>query len=79
MNPAVMARLNATPAAAPILAALKRALAGSLHDVFLAGTFVVLVAFVVTFMLVDLPLRTTNRTTASNEDGALEPVPQFEL
>ncbi len=79
MNPAVMARMNATPAAAPILAALKRALAGSLHDVFLMGTFVVLVALAVTCMLIDLPLRTTNRVTASDQDGALEPVPQFEL
>jgi MFS family permease len=80
MNPEVVARMNASPAAAAILLALKRALAASLHDVFLVGTFVVTGALVVTCMLVDVPLRTSNRRTASkDDDGPLEPMPQFEL
>jgi EmrB/QacA subfamily drug resistance transporter len=83
LNPAVVARMNASPAAAPVLAALKRALASSLHEVFLVGAVIVAGALVVTCLLVDVPLRTSNRRTAPKSkddgDGPLEPLPQFEL
>jgi EmrB/QacA subfamily drug resistance transporter len=79
MSPQVMARLTADPAAAPLVEALKRALAGSLHEVFLLGFFVMLVAVAVTWMLVDVPLRTTNRRASKESEGAMEPAPQFEM
>jgi hypothetical protein len=52
----------------------------SLHDVFLIGAIVVASGIVFTLMLVDIPLRTTNRPAAAA--GAEEPstaIPSFEV
>jgi hypothetical protein len=90
MNPEVISRLSQGPAAsaaAPLLTAMKHALASSLHDVFLAGTLLVAGAIVVTCMLVDVPLRTSNRLVKRDDDkrdddsAAIEPIPatHFEM
>jgi len=49
----------------PLVTAVKTALAASLHDVFLCAAVLVGIGVVFTIMLVDIPLRTTNRRTAS--------------
>ncbi|ATW23538.1 MDR family MFS transporter [Candidatus Formimonas warabiya] len=49
----------AQPVFAHLLEALKQALAGSLSNVFLTGTIVLAVALMLTFLLKELPLRTT--------------------
>jgi EmrB/QacA subfamily drug resistance transporter len=85
MNPSFAAQLQAqSPAAAqrmaPILGAVKNALTASLHDVFLIGAIVVASGVVFTLMLVDIPLRTTNRPREGA--GAEEPstaIPSFEV
>jgi hypothetical protein len=80
MNPALTARLTAgtDPAAlAPIIGAVRQALAGSLHQVFLAGTLVLAASLAVTFLMVDVPLRASNRlptTPAPGEKVAVEPI-----
>jgi EmrB/QacA subfamily drug resistance transporter len=78
MNPATTARLASgaeSTALAPIVAAVRLALARSLHEVFLAGTLVVAVSAVVTLMMVDIPLRTTNRQrSVEGDEVAVEPV-----
>lgn len=51
----------AQPVFAHLAALLKQALAGSLSTVFLTGTLVLVLAFVLTFFLKELPLRTTVR------------------
>lgn len=71
MNPELLTRMSASPAGVPVLASLKRALAVSLHDVFLAGVLLLLVALVATSMLVDVPLRTTNRVAPSDGEARL--------
>jgi EmrB/QacA subfamily drug resistance transporter len=48
----------------PIVAAVKSALAASLHDVFLCAAVLVGFGVIFTVMLVDIPLRTSNRRTA---------------
>ncbi len=47
-----------------LLASVRQAFATSLHDVFLSAAVLVSSGIVVTSMLVDLPLRTTNRQSA---------------
>jgi EmrB/QacA subfamily drug resistance transporter len=47
----------------PVAGAVKSALAVSLHDVFLCATVLVGLSVIFTLLLVDIPLRTTNRTT----------------
>jgi EmrB/QacA subfamily drug resistance transporter len=74
MNPALAARLAATTdhaALAPIIAAIRQALAVSLHQVFLAGALVVAASAIVMFMIVDIPLRTSihHKSTDQREDG----------
>lgn len=51
---------------APVIAAAKSALAIALHDVFLCATVLVGMSVLFTVMLVDIPLRTTNRRTAAD-------------
>jgi len=48
----------------PVAGAVKTALAVSLHDVFLCATVLVGLSIIFTLMLVDIPLRTTNKPTA---------------
>ena len=55
LDPAVIARMQ------PLMRAVKGALGASLHDVFLTGTFVALGGLVFALLLVDVPLRKTNR------------------
>ncbi len=50
---------TAQPVFAHLSALLKQALAGSLSNVFLTGTIVLVLAFVLTFFLKELPLRTS--------------------
>jgi EmrB/QacA subfamily drug resistance transporter len=54
-DPAVLARLQ------PVVQVVKGALSGSLHDVFLTATFISLTGLIFTLLLVDIPLRKTNR------------------
>jgi MFS family permease len=44
----------------------KAVLAGALHDVFLVATFLVGLGIIATVRLVDIPLRTTNRTASAD-------------
>mgnify|MGYP002784929774 CR=1 FL=1 len=69
MAPQTLARLSADGNAAPLVAALRSALATALHDVFVAGTIVVLFALSFTWLLVDIPLRTTNRHPEKQADA----------
>jgi len=76
MNPEVTARIQAAgPDAlarmAPAFGAVRQALATSLHDVFLCGAFVVLAGVVFAALLVDLPLRQTNRSIVSDTDTGI--------
>jgi hypothetical protein len=48
----------------PVIAAVKTALAASLHDVFLCAAVLVGLGVIFTVMLVDIPLRTSNRRVA---------------
>jgi EmrB/QacA subfamily drug resistance transporter len=69
MNPAVTARLrNADPALLarlqPVVQAVRGALSASLHDVFLAGAVMALLGLVFALLLVDIPLRKSNKRTA---------------
>ena len=50
---------------AALMGAVRAALAGALQDVFLAGALLVGLGAVFTLLLRDVPLRTTNRRTAS--------------
>ena len=75
MNPEVAARLRAagpevTKLLAPMLGAVRQALASSLQDVFLCGAIVVGIGACVATLLIDIPLRTSNRRSAA----AAEPV-----
>ncbi len=74
MNPRLAAELKAAgPEAvqrlAPLLAAVKQALASSLQEVFLVAAAVMVVGFGVSLFLVDLPLRKTNRPTQAPAEG----------
>jgi EmrB/QacA subfamily drug resistance transporter len=69
MNPEVSARMRAAgpetlQLMAPMLVALKHALASAIADVFLWGAIVTAVGLAFVWRLVDLPLRTTNRSAA---------------
>jgi MFS family permease len=54
-DPAVLARMQ------PLIQVVKGALSASLHDVFLAATFISLTGLMFTLLLVDIPLRKSNR------------------
>jgi hypothetical protein len=66
MNPQVTAQIRAADPTVlarmqPLIQAVKGALSASLHDVFLAATFVSLTGLMFTLLLIDIPLRTSNR------------------
>jgi hypothetical protein len=66
MNPQVAAQMRAADPAVlarmqPLMRAVKGALSSSLHDVFLASTFIALAGLVFALLLVDIPLRRHNR------------------
>lgn len=69
MSPAAASALNTTSreTVTVLLTAVRQALATSLHEVFLFATVVAALGLVLTLMLVDLPLRTTNRPAAQVE------------
>ena len=72
MNPQVTARLrSASPEALariqPLMQAVKGSLSAALHDVFLVATFVTLASLVLALIVVDLPLRTSNRQVPTPE------------
>jgi EmrB/QacA subfamily drug resistance transporter len=58
-DPQTLARME------PVVAAVKSALAASLHDVFLCAAVLVGIGLIFAVMLVDIPLRTSNRRTAT--------------
>jgi hypothetical protein len=60
-NPQMIVNLDVT---GPLAGAVKTALAVSLHNVFLCATVLVGLGVIFTVMLVDIPLRTTNRRAA---------------
>lgn len=45
----------------PLIQAVKSALSASLHDVFLAATLISLTGLMFSLLLIDIPLRKTNR------------------
>jgi EmrB/QacA subfamily drug resistance transporter len=47
-----------------------RAIAGSLHPVFVTAASIAVVAFFLTWLLRDIPLRTTSRTTVRRDEAA---------
>jgi MFS family permease len=66
MNPQVTARIQAADPAVlarlqPLIQAVKGSLSASLHEVFLAATFVSVLGLICTLLLVDIPLRKSNR------------------
>ncbi len=72
MNPEVAARIRtADPEALarmqPLIQAVKGALSTSLHDVFLVATFVALAGLVFALIMVDIPLRKSNRQIPTTE------------
>ena len=72
LNPDVSGQLSRSDPDAlhrlgPVAGAVKSALAVSLHDVFLCATVLVGVGVIFTLMLVDIPLRTTNRAAGIAE------------
>jgi MFS family permease len=74
MNPEVAARVRAQGPetlrlVAPMLTALKQALATAIADVFLWGAIITAGGILLLWRLVDLPLRTTNRSSASIGDA----------
>jgi MFS family permease len=62
----IAAQPQATERLGPVMAAAKAALAVALHDVFLLATILVGLTIIFTMMLVDIPLRTTNRRAAAD-------------
>ena len=60
-DPAVLARMQ------PLMQAAKGALSTSLHDVFLVATFTALAALVFALIVVDIPLRKSNRQMPTAE------------
>jgi EmrB/QacA subfamily drug resistance transporter len=85
MNPEVAARMRAQGpealrAIAPMLTALKHALASAIGDVFLWGAIISVLGIVVLLRLVDLPLRTTNRLARPTGEADVEvPVVSLEI
>jgi hypothetical protein len=76
MNPDVVARIHAAgPDAvarmAPAIDAVRQALATAIHGVFLGGAFVVLAGVVFAVLLIDLPLRRTNRSIVADADPGI--------
>ena len=86
MNPETAARMReAGPQAvqmmAPILAAVKQALARSIADVFLVGAVLTALGTLFALRLVDLPLRTSNRPlrSAAPEQPPIAPLAPLDL
>lgn len=83
MNPQIMADVQsgAVPDAGPLLLAVRHGLASALQDVFLCAAIVGLVGLVASLMLVDVPLRQTNRipTPASDDEVPVMPATTFEM
>jgi EmrB/QacA subfamily drug resistance transporter len=78
MNPETARQMaDASPEAlealAPVVAAVKQALAVSIGDVFLVGAILAAVGVIFALRMVDLPLRTTNRRTALESEPAVAP------
>jgi hypothetical protein len=71
MDPEITSRLNADPAMLeqmrPVLMAVKTSLSVSIHDVFLFGTIVAAAGIVFAQMVIDVPLRQSNRRAPSVE------------
>ena len=72
MNPQVAGRIRAASPEAlaqmqPLIQAVKGALSTSLHDVFLVATFVTLAGLIFALIVVDIPLRTSNRQLPTTE------------
>jgi len=66
MNPQVTAQIRAAEPAMvarmqPLIQVVKGALSASLHDVFLAATVVAVTGLMFALLLIDLPLRKSNR------------------
>jgi hypothetical protein len=84
MNPEVTARIaaigpDALVRMAPAFAAVRQALEAALQDVFLCGAVAVLVGLVFSALLVDLPLRQTNRPVTADADPGLGEIRSAEL
>lgn len=84
MNPEITARIQAAgPDAlarmAPAFGALRHALTISLQDVFFCGAVVVLVGVVFAALLIDLPLRQTNRSVAVDADPGISEIRRAEM
>lgn len=70
----------AQPAFAYLLEALRQALAASLSNVFLMGTVVLVVALILTFLLKELPLRTTvHKVSKASAENQREPSSDISL
>lgn len=71
---------SAQPVFAHLVEALKQALAGSLSNVFLTGTIVLGVALILTFLLKELPLRTTvHQVSNASTENQREPASNISL
>jgi EmrB/QacA subfamily drug resistance transporter len=75
MNPQVAAQLRAADPAVvallqPLIRSVKGALSASLHDVFLFGTLIALGGLFFALLLVDIPLRKTNRQPSAAAEVA---------
>ena len=73
MNPKVAAQMSAAGPGmaermAPVLQAVKGALSASLHDVFLFGAVIAAAGIVFALLIVDIPLRQSNRSHASTPE-----------
>ena len=67
MDPRIAAQMRAGDPAmqqlmGPVVGAVKQALTHSLHEVFIIGTSIAVVGVAFTFLMVDIPLRKSNRT-----------------
>ena len=68
MNPQVTAQIRAADPVVvsrmqPLIQVVKSALNSSLHDVFLAATVVAMAGLMFALLLIDVPLRKSNRQT----------------
>jgi EmrB/QacA subfamily drug resistance transporter len=66
MNPQASAQLHAMPGMESVLDAMKVALSSSLHDVFVFGAGVSILAVIAALLIKDIPLRKTNRVTVES-------------